>query len=390
MDWQPSSLDRGYGSGRLVSGGKLWTTHAGHDGLGTPHRGPSKSGRVARTSGMVHLDGSKGEGGGQILRTALTLSLITGRPFQIRKIRANRDKPGLRPQHLAAVRAAAQLGNAEVSGAAVGSRSLTFRPGTIDARDMTIDIGTAGSTSLVLQTLYLPLAMKAQSGVRLVLEGGTFNVAAPSFPFLATTWTAHLRRLGLTVGLAMPSAGFYPSGGGRLDAWIEPGTPRALVLDSRGPLVAIRGEAGVCRLDRSIAERMIARVEDRLQARGIIPEIRLIEWPGTSPGTAISLTADHGTSLATFVGLGERGKPAERVADEAVADLFTYLDVPQAAIDPHSADQFLLPLALAEGRSVFTVSEVTEHLRTNAETIAAFLDRPIAIDEGNLGRIVIG
>ncbi len=394
MDWQPSQADWGHTpSDRHYSGGKLWVTHAGHGGLGAPHRGALESNRVAKPLGMVNLDGSKGEGGGQILRTALTLSLLTGRPFQISQIRANRDRPGLRPQHLAAVQAAAELGHAEVSGASVGSRTLTFRPGTVDARDLTIDIGTAGATALVLQTLHLPIAMNAESGVRLVLEGGTFNLAAPSFPFIAETWCAHLRRLGLRVGLAMPSAGFYPTGGGRLEAWIEPGTPQAIVLDSRGPLVAVRVEAGVCQLDRGIAERMIARVEERLASRGIVPEVRIVEWTGRSPGAAVSIVADHGSTGGNFVGLGERGKSAELVADDAVDELLAYLGVPDAAVDPHSADQLLLPLALAEGRSVFTVSEITGHLRTNVATIAAFLDRPIEIHESvndRPARVVVG
>jgi len=394
MEWQPAPIGQGFGArDRLISGGKQWVTHGRHDGLGSPHRGLGESCRVAKSSGMVHLDGSKGEGGGQILRTALTLSLLTGKPFQIRQIRANRDRPGLRPQHLAAVQAAAELGQGDASGASVGSRSLTFRPGVVDARDLTIDIGTAGATALVLQTLHLPLAMNAESGVRLVLEGGTFNQSAPSFPFLASTWVAHLRRLGLNIGLSMPSAGFYPTGGGRLEAWIEPGRPAPLVLDRRDPLVAVRGEAGVCRLDREIAERMIARVKARLEPRSIVPEIELVEWKGKSPGAAIGLTAFHGATQATFVGLGERGKPAETVADEAVDELLAYLDVPGAAIDPHSADQLLLPLAMAEGRSILTVSEVTEHLRTNIATLAAFLDQPIEIhqsDDDRPARVIVG
>jgi RNA 3'-terminal phosphate cyclase (ATP) len=392
MDWYTSPVGSGFGE-RLISGGKRWMKHAGHGGVGTPHTVCEGGRLVAKGSGMVNLDGSRGEGGGQILRTALTLSLLTGRPFQIRQIRANRDKPGLRPQHLAAVQAAAELGHAEVSGASVGSRSLTFRPGEVEPRDLTIDIGTAGATALVLQTLHLPIALKAESGVRLTLEGGTFNLSAPSFPFLAETWTRHLRDLGLTVALSMPSCGFYPIGGGRLEAWIDPGRPVAMIRDRRGPLTALRGEAGVCRLNRGIAERMIARATERLEARGIAPEIRLVEWQGKSPGTALSLTADHDEARATFVGLGERGKSAEAVADSAVDELLAYLDVADAAIDPHSADQLLLPLALAEGRSVITVSEVTEHLRTNAATLSAFLDRPIAIsdsDNDQPARVVVG
>jgi RNA 3'-terminal phosphate cyclase (ATP) len=344
---------------------------------------------------MVTLDGSHGEGGGQILRSALSLSLLTGRPFRIERIRANREKPGLRPQHLMAVRAAAELGRAEVRGDAVGSRELTFRPGEIEPRDLSFDIGTAGATSLVLHTLFLPLALRAERAVRLTLTGGTFNDKAPSFPFLERTWAPYMTAMGLPVTVAMPSAGFYPIGGGRLEAWIEPARrPRAVVWTDRPPLGAIRGVAGVANLPgRDIAQRMAGRAVERLAEAGFAAaEIAPAEWPGRGRGAAIALAVEHGPYVSTFVGLGERGKPAEVVADEAVAELVAY-ERADGAVDPHSADQLLLPLALAEGRSVYTVSEVTEHLRTNARTTRAFLDRPIRIDEptgGGPGRVVVG
>ncbi len=396
MDWKTPPVGPGPGGRARAGTGRVWTTHAGHGPIGSagPHRVAEGGIRVAKGGVMVKLDGARGEGGGQILRTALTLSLLTGRPFRIDRIRANRDKPGLRPQHLAAVQAAAELGGAEVSGASVGSRSLTFRPGEVGRGDLTIDIGTAGSTALVLHTLHLPMALGAGSGVRLALRGGTFNLAAPSFPFLASTWAPLMKALGLTAAVAMPAAGFFPAGGGRLEAWIEPGRPRALVRERRGP-VEVRAEAGVCRLPASVAERMLERAESRLGPLGIDLAVDLVEWTGGGAGTAIALTASDGETPATFVGLGERGKPAEAVADEAVDALLAHLAVPGAAVDPHSADQLLLPLALAEGRSVYTTSEATEHLRTNAATLAAFLDRPIAIEEpdpgsGEATRVVVG
>lgn len=391
MEWPPI-LSGGSGL-RPGKPDKRWTAHAGHDAT-APHRviaprRPRESRAVS--DGLVMLDGSKGEGGGQILRTALTLSLLTGRPFRIVKIRANRDNPGLRPQHLKAVEGAALLGHAEVEGAAVGSKALTFRPRDYEARDLEIEIGTAGATALVLHTLHLPIALKAESGVRLVLTGGTFNTKAPSQPFLAETWRAWMGLLGLPIALAMPAAGFYPRGGGRLEAWIEPGRPRALVALERPPLTRLRGVAGVARLTPEIAERMRARAAARLAEHGLEAEIELAEWTGPGPGAAIALTAEHGPFPATFVGLGERGKPAERVADEAVDQL---LDHERAAglVDEHSADQILLPLALAEGASTFTVAAVTEHLRTNARTIAAFLDRPIRIVEpgDEPARVIVG
>jgi RNA 3'-terminal phosphate cyclase (ATP) len=346
---------------------------------------------------MVELDGSYGEGGGQILRTALSLSLLSGRPFRMTGIRANRDQPGLQPQHLKAVAAAALLGHAEVTGAAAGSRVLVFRPKAYSPGDLKIDIGTAGSTSLVLQTLHLPLATRTGSAVRVILTGGTFNSNAPSYSFLEHTWRAYLAAFGLPLALAMPAAGFYPRGGGRLEAWIDPAQPRAWIQTTRGPLLRIVGTAGVANLRDSIAGRLRDRALVRLRDFGLLArvEIDTVRWPSPGQGAALSLTAEYEDAIpATFVCLGQRGKPAEDVADFAVDQLLAFERVDQAAVDPHSADQILLPLALAEGRSIYTVSQVTDHLRTNAATITAFLDRPLHIEEPSLpgqpGRVVVG
>lgn len=417
MEWQLLSGGWGWGrparteaeaeaeAGTRAAAPKRWVRHARHDAP-APHQvqdasesasaPPSTTVKEARptvSTRLVMLDGSKGEGGGQILRTALTLSLLTGRPFRILKIRANRDKPGLRPQHLTAVESAAALAGAEVTGASVGSRDLTFRPGAYTPRDLQIDIGTAGATALVLQTLHLALALRAEQAVRVTLTGGTFNTAAPSFPFLESTWRHHMKDLGAPIALAMPQAGFYPRGGGRLDAWIEPAELRPIARTERGPLVKVRGVAGVANLRPNIARRMRDRAEARLADYGFQAEIALVEWPSIGQGAALSLTAEHDDAIpATFVGLGERGKPAETVADEAVDELLAFEAVDDAAVDPHSADQLLVPLALADGRSEYTVSAVTEHLRTNIATINAFLDRTIEVDESEPhapGRVVV-
>ena len=387
-----------------------WKAHNAHTSIAAPHRlerprvfrpeeFPEMSLSSSPTSsagdqGRVLLDGSRGEGGGQILRTALTLSLLTGRPFRMVKIRANRDKPGLRPQHQKAVEAAAALGEAKIAGNAVGARELAFSPGARVLRDLTIDIGTAGSTGLVLQTLHPPMALRAETPVRLVLTGGTFNPKAPAFLFLDATWRAYLSALGMPLTLTMSSAGFYPRGGGRLEARIEPATPRPIDWTDRAPLRTLHGKAGISNLRDDIARRMRDRALERLSPHGLSAEIELVSWPSPGQGAAIALTAEHdGVAPATFVGLGERGKPAEAVADEAVDQLLAFEAVAHAAVDPYSADQILLPLALAPGRSVFTVSEVTEHLRTNADTIRAFLDRSITIEEpqgeGQPGRVII-
>jgi RNA 3'-terminal phosphate cyclase (ATP) len=330
----------------------------------------------------VELDGSRGEGGGQILRTALTLSLLTGRPFRMKKIRANRPKPGLRPQHLKAVEAAAMLGHAEVNGLGVGIRELIFEPKDYEPRDLDVDIGTAGSTGLVLQTLHLPIAMRATGTVSLELTGGTFNPMAPPFSFLETTWRQFLAAFGMSLELSMPAAGFFPRGGGKLVARIAPASPAAFVQSTRGPLIKVHGIAGVSNLADNIAERMQKRAIARLAAKGLECEIELVRWPGPGQGAAISLTANHSETVpAAFVGLGERGRPSEAVADLAVDQFFAFEAIADAAVDSHSADQILLPLAFAPGRSEFTVSEVTEHLRTNVHTIRAFLERSITVEE---------
>lgn len=387
-------LDRAGGWSQPAGRQRRWVTHTGHEALTAPHRIVRASRWTeeppAVSSRLVTLDGSSGEGGGQILRTALSLSLLTGRPFRIVNIRANREKPGLRPQHLKAVQAAAELAGSRAEGASVGSRELTFRPAPYTPRDLALDIGTAGSTALVLHTLYLPLALRAEQPVRLSLSGGTFNTHAPSFPFLETTWRSYLRALGMPISVAMPSAGFYPRGGGRLEAWIEPAQPLPLTRTERGPLERIVGFAGVAHLNLGIAERMRDQALARLAERGLTAEIRVGTWPGPVPGAAIALTGEHDGLPSTFVGLGERGKLAERVADDAVNELLAFEET-GGAVDLHSADQILLPLALASGPSEYTVGEVTDHLRTNIATVQAFLDRSISVIEPNegSGRVMI-
>jgi RNA 3'-terminal phosphate cyclase (ATP) len=393
---------------QIGSKSRRWTAHSAHETTTAPHRrhrpwGPGRqefkviSSAPSSSSGdfsRVVLDGSRGEGGGQILRTALTLSLLTGRSFRMVKIRANRDKPGLRPQHQKAVETAAALAAAQVTGGGIGARDLTFTPGAYAPRNLSIDIGTAGSTGLVLQTLHLALALRSEKPTRLMLTGGTFNPKAPAFPFLDVTWRAYMKAFGMPFTLSMTAAGFYPRGGGQIESEIEPATPRPYTQTDRGPLRRLSGVAGVANLRDDIARRMRDRAIARLVEHGFAAEIDLVRWPSPGQGAALYLTAEHdGAIPATFVGLGERGKPSEAVADDAVAELLAFEAVEHAAVDPHSADQILLPLAFAPGRSEFTVSTVTEHLRTNAETIRAFLDRSITIeeptDDDRPGRVVI-
>lgn len=333
---------------------------------------------------MIKLDGAMGEGGGQILRSALALSLLTGKPFHLRRIRARRPKPGLQPQHLMSVRAAMAVGQAEAHGASLGSAELTFWPGSVQSSDYRFDIGTAGATGLVLHTLYLPLALRGSRTSTLTLVGGTHVSTSPCFHFLETTWRPFMERFGMSIRLEMIRPGFYPRGGGEIVCKIDPVSQLVgLRAEARGP-VRISGFSAVAGLTSDIARRQARQAERRLKAADQEISVREENWVG-GPGTVLGLVAHTAPVDVLFFGLGERRKPAERVADEAVDQLLAYLDSPTAAVDPHSADQILLPLVFAPGPSCFTVSEITDHLTTNLDVIRRFLDRDIHI-EGKPGR----
>ena len=332
---------------------------------------------------LVELDGSFGEGGGQILRSSLALSLLTGKPFHLRHLRAKRPKPGLQPQHLMSVRAAAKIGAAQVRGASVGSTDLVFEPGAVSAGTYRFDIGTAGATGLVLQTLYLPLALRGAAPSEVTLVGGTHVTTSPCYHFLDLTWRAYLERMGLRLSLRMVRPGFYPRGGGVVVAHVQPAARlRGLRLRERSD-VTVRGFSAVAGLPDHIARRQARRAAFRMEQFGVTADIRQEEWEG-GPGSVLGLVAETDPAPALFFGLGARGKPAEAVADEAADQAIAYLRAAPAAVDAHSADQIVLPLALAEGPSEYGVVELTEHLVTNIRVIRRFVEREI-VGEGHLG-----
>ena len=334
---------------------------------------------------MIEIDGSMGEGGGQVLRSALSLSLLTGKAIRLRNIRANREKPGLRPQHLLAVQAAGQISKARIEGDRVGSQRITFASGPVIPGEYHFDIGTAGATALVLQTLLLPLAM-GQGPSRLSITGGTHVPWSPCFHYLDWHWRKLLRQMSILFALEMPMAGFYPPGGGELIAVI-PGNakPTAIQLTSRGSLRRIRGMSAVANLPMSIAERQQAQAMKRLAL--LVPktevDIQLESLPAHSKGTLLLLLAEFEQSQACFFALGAIHKRAEQVANEAIGHLARFLNS-DGAIDPWLTDQLLLPLAIAEEASVIRTSNVTTHLLTNAEVIRHFLPVKIMVD-GALG-----
>lgn len=336
---------------------------------------------MSQTQSLLSIDGSLGEGGGQVLRTSLTLGLITGRPFTLTNIRSRRPKSGLMAQHLKAVEAAREIGKAKVEGAVLGSQSLVFEPGGLSCGDFRFDIGTAGSTSLVLQTILHPLSFApARSTVALI--GGTHVPWSPCFHFLEMHWLHYMRKIGFDVSLQLHAAGFYPRGGGRVLALVQPISRLApLCLNNRGALKRIRGVSAVANLNDSIAERQKVQAIKRLNDISRAIEIPIIRLSSPSKGSLLLLLAEFENSQCCFYGLGALGKPAERVADEATNELFGFLAT-DGVIDPYLADQLVLPLSLALGVSEIRTSKVTQHLTTNAEIIKMFLPVSIEVDGG--------
>lgn len=321
---------------------------------------------------MLVIDGSRGEGGGQILRTALAMSLLTKTPIQIHKIRANRKpKPGLQPQHLMGVRAAAEIGNARVDGDRIGSSALSFIPGDITGGDYRFPIRTAGATSLVLHTVYLPLFLGAKEPSRVIIEGGTHVSHSPCYHFLERTWAKYLGRLGLPITLRMNRPGFYPRGGGEIEATINP-VEKVSAVNFTDSVTHTRAEVvgAVAGLDADVGKRLARKATVLLRDQGLEVESSVEEWEN-GPAAIVMITLPGGPVPALVSGLGSRGKPADAVAADAVAELKPHL-ASHAPVDPHSADQLLLPLAFADGESVFHVSEVTQHLLTNADVIQMF------------------
>ncbi|MCS7270656.1 MAG: RNA 3'-terminal phosphate cyclase [Gemmataceae bacterium] len=327
---------------------------------------------------LIEIDGSQGEGGGQIVRSALALSLLTGRPFKLVNIRAGRRKPGLQPQHMACVRAAAAIGNARYQGGEVGSATLLFEPREVRPGTYRWDIGTAGATTLVLQTVYLPLMLRAGAASEIVIVGGTHVPRAPCAHFLQTTWAGYLRRVGLDLLIELRRPGFYPRGGGEIRAILHPANGvQPLHLLECPPLRSASVLSACARLPITVAQRQANRLIQRLQTAGVEVASQVEHWQALSPGSVAAVTFDHAPIPTLFAALGERGKPAETVADEAADEALAFRDT-QAPVDPHSADQLLLPLAFCSQPSAFRTSCITSHLTTNAAVIQTFL--PVTIE----------
>ncbi len=320
---------------------------------------------------MIIIDGAEGEGGGQIVRNACALSLVTGQPFRITNVRGKRAKPGLMRQHVTAIEAACTIGSATCDGVAVGSREFGFTPGRVTAGDYRFAVGTAGSTGLVLQTVLMPLLL-AGAPSRLVLEGGTHNMLAPPFEFIAESFLAVVNRMGPRVSARLVRPGFYPRGGGRIEVDIAPAPLQPIHCRERGPL-----------LGRS-AIAMIAGLAPEIAGREIVRARKLLAWPDDAfavhelpdefgPGNILLLTAEFTNVTEIVSGFGKLGVSAEQVAATAAARMTGYLES-DAVAGPYLADQLLLPFALAGGGS-FTTVKPSQHSRTAAEIIAMFTGR---------------
>jgi len=329
---------------------------------------------------MISIDGSEGEGGGQILRTALTLSLLTGEPFRIDRIRAGRRQPGLLRQHLTAVEAAQQVGKAKVDGGQMGSTRLMFVPGTVCPGDYSFRVGTAGSATLVMQTVLLPLLL-AGGGSRLTLEGGTHNPFAPPFDFLVRSYLPLLNRMGPRVTAELDRPGFYPAGGGRFKVEITPADRlQPFSLQERGVFKAQRARVLLARLSEEIGQRQARLLREGLGE--VETEVLRIN-NSAGPGNAVMAEVESEHVCAVFTGFGERGVPSEHVVRGVTVQVREYL-AGTAPVEEHLADQLMLPMAVAGGGS-YRATKVSLHARTNRGVIDRFLPGRIEILEANDG-----
>lgn len=337
---------------------------------------------------MLQIDGAAGEGGGQIVRSSLALSLLTGRPVTLSNIRAGRAKPGLMRQHLTAVQAAAEVGDAAVRGAEIGSRELVFTPRTVRGGDFVFKVGTAGSATLVLQTV-LPALLSVDSPSRLVLEGGTHNPLAPPVDYLERVYAPLVSRMGPRISVQLRRHGFYPAGGGKVEVEVTPANKlTGLRLLTRGELIRRIVVARVANLPDHIARRESQSVVDSL---GWARHEALVERvTAQGPGNVLFAELVYGETAELFTGFGRVGVRAEQVGEEVAAQVRAYLDT-DAPVGEYLADQLLLPLAIAAWRgaaSEFRATPLSLHSTTQISVMQQFLDVPIRCQEETPGGVV--
>lgn len=337
---------------------------------------------------MIEIDGSFGEGGGQILRTAISLSCLFNKPFRIFNIRKGRKKPGLMPQHLTSVRAAQLLSHADVEGDHSGSMELVFSPEEVEDGNFFFDIGTAGSTMLVLQTL-IPALIFSKEKATVILKGGTHVPFSPSYHYVNEVFLPFLERLGIRIKSFIESYGFYPKGGGKIRAELFPAQEvKPLRIVKRGKVLGLKGYSGIGNLALSISERqknaLLEKIRYGIRDLGCPLDIELLNVSTPGEGTFVFLKAESENSIAGFTSIGERGKKAEAVGEEAAAEFLQYYST-DAALDPHLPDQIVLYLSICREESAFTTSRITQHLITNLWVISLFHEFRCSV-EGEIGK----
>ena len=343
----------------------------------------------------LKMDGSYGEGGGQILRTALSLSIILNRPIEIYNIRKARPKPGLQPQHLTCVNSCQKISNAEVSGNELKSANLYFSPRKITGGEFLFDVsekkGSAGSVSLIFQTLLLPLSF-ANNKSKVELIGGTHVPWSPSVNYLKEIFVPTIEPIGINVKLYLEKWGFYPKGGGKITFETQPTKElKPLVITARGGLKKLYAISAVANLPLSIAERQWLKANELLKQKNLDCEIKIEQASAPSAGTFFFIIAQFENIKAGFGSLGAIGKRAETVGEEAARDFLEFFQE-DAAIEPHLSDQLVLYMALAKGKSQYTASKITRHLLTNIWVIKQFLPNieiKVEGEEGKPGKIII-
>lgn len=331
----------------------------------------------------IVLDGSQGEGGGQILRSALSLSLVTETPIRIENVRARRSRPGLLRQHLVAARAAARICNGELRGDHIGSSTVELIPGPVRAGRFDLDIGSAGSTTLVLQTVLPPLLCAGGPSI-VTIRGGTHNPLAPTFESLEHAFLSIMRKMGADISVRLIKPGFYPAGGGEIELHVRPTALQPIELTARGALRSVWCRSTVANLPLHIAERELRVVANALElSRDDLEVVALSRETGTGNVLTIGMESDNHCEVVSVV--GERRVPAETVADRAVTEARAYLES-DAAVGEHLADQLLLPLALAGG-GAFTAVGASMHSLTNIKVIERFI--PAVFRVSDAGRHVL-
>lgn len=343
---------------------------------------------------MVRIDGAHGEGGGQILRTSLALAALTGEKLVVVNIRTGRPNPGLRAQHLSAVRAMQKICGARLRGAVIGSSELMFEPGPARGGEYALDVAeqarSAGSTSLIFQALLPALSFVAESS-HLTIRGGTHVAWSPPFHYLAEVFLPQVGRMGIRAEMRLRRWGWYPRGQGEIEARVEPaGRLRPAVLEGKFSAERVEALSASSNLPAHVRERQRDRLLARLAERGLEASCRLVDAAAASAGSLVYIKAWDGERLAGFSALGEKGKAAEKVADEAVDKFFEFLDG-GGAVDEHLADQLVLYMALSDGRSSFTTSRISGHLLTNIWVIENFLGGLFRVEgaPGAPGRVVV-